>query len=303
MDLNQLRAFVQVAELRSISASARAIGAPKSTISRELARLEAAVGSALVERSTRRLRLTDAGQLLLPHAVRIMSEVDEAEAALGRFAGTPRGTLRVSAPYAFALGAVTPMLPGFLAQYPDVDVVLERDASWTEISMGNADLIIRISPLPDTSMVGRRIATVELWTCASPGYLAARGAPADLAGLAGHDIVGLVGPEVRWSFRNAAGRMEDVVVHARSVLPDPALIQGALASGAGIGQLPDYMAAEAIGRGELTRILGDLGPATSDAFALYPSHRGLSIKARVFIDALVASVASRRTLFDQAASG
>ena len=215
MDLNQLRAFVRVAELRSISASARAMGAPKSTVSRELARLEATLGSTLVERSTRRLRLTDAGQLLLPHAVRIMNEVDEAEAALGRFVGTPRGTLRVSAPYAFALGAVTPMLPGFLARYPDVDVLLERDASWTEISMGDADLIIRISPLPDTSMVGRRIATVELWTCASPGYLAARGAPADLAALAGHDIVGLVGPR-------SAGRSATRLAGWRTWLSTPA---------------------------------------------------------------------------------
>ncbi len=294
MELTDLRAFVRVAELNSISASSRAMGAPKSTISRALARLEATMGSALVERSTRRLRLTDAGHLLLPHARRIVSEVEEAEAALGRFVGTPQGTLRVSVPYAFALGAVTAMLPEFLARYPGVDVVLLQDANWTDVSAADADLMIRISPLPDTSMVARRLGTVELWTCASPGYLAARGAPKSVADLAEHEIVGLVGPEVTWSFRNAAGRMEGVVLHARVVVPDPALVQSALVCGAGIGQLPEYMAVAAINRGELARILADIGPAMTDAFALYPSHKGLSIKARVFLDALVAHVGARR---------
>ena len=294
MELTDLRAFVRVAELNSISASGRAMGAPKSTISRALARLEATMGSALVERSTRRLRLTDAGHLLLPHARRIVSEVEEAEAALGRFVGTPQGTLRVSVPYAFALGAVTAMLPEFLARYPGVDVVLLQDANWTDVSAADADLMIRITPLPDTSMVARRLGTVELWTCASPGYLAARGAPKSVADLAEHEIVGLVGPEVTWSFRNAAGRMEGVVLHARVVVPDPALVQSALVCGAGIGQLPEYMAVAAINRGELARILADIGPAMTDAFALYPSHKGLSIKARVFLDALVAHVGARR---------
>ncbi len=294
IELADVRAFVRVAELHSISASARAMGAPKSSISRAVSRLEDAIGSTLVERSTRRLRLTDAGHLLLPHALRIMNEVEDAEAALGRLVGTPQGTLRVSAPYAFALGAVTSMLPAFLARYPAVNVVLLPDASWTDLAAGDADLIIRITPLPDTSMVARRLGTVELWTCASPGYLAARGSPGSVSDLAEHDIVGLAGPEVTWSFRNAAGRMEDIVLHTRVALPDPALVQSALAGGAGIGQLPEYMADEAIRRGELTRILADIGPATSDAFALYPSHKGLSIKARVFLDALAAHAAHRQ---------
>ena len=302
IDLSDLRAFARVAKLRSVSAAARALDAPKSSVSRALTRLEAAVGSTLVERSPHQLRLTDAGTLLLPHAERIMTEVEEAEAALGRFVGIPQGTLRVSAPYAFALGVVTRMLPEFLARYPEVDVVLERDTNWSEMSAGEADLFIRLGPLPETAMVGRRLATVELWTCASPSYLSARGSPATVASLATHDIVGLAGPEIKWSFRNSAGRTEETVLHTRAVLPDTALIQGALAQGAGIGQLPDYMAADSIARGDLMRVLPQFGPATLEAFALYPSHRGLAIKARVFIDALVAHVSARRTEFAKSVS-
>ena len=296
-DLFDLRAFTRVSELGSVSGSARALGAPKSSVSRSLSRLETALGSVLVERSTRRLRLTDAGALFLPHALRILDDVAEAEAVLGQFAGVPRGTLRVSAPYAFIVGALTPMLPAFLQRYPEVDVVLETDMSWIGLTPGDADLLIRIGPLHDTAMVARRLATVELWTCASPGYVAARGSPSGVADLAAHDIVGLTGPSVSWSFRLAEGRVEDVTLQTRAVVPDPALIQGVLAAGAGIGQLPDYMAAEAIGKGDLVRVLAQVGPATSDAFVLYPSHRSLSAKVRVFIDALVTCVAERRTAF------
>ncbi len=296
LELTDVRVFARVAELRSISGSARALGAPKSSVSRSLSRLEAALGSVLVERSTRRLRLTDAGRLFLPHALRILNEVEEAEATLGRFAGTPYGTLRISAPYAFTLGAMIPMLPAFLARYPDVGVVFERDLNWTDVSAGHADLIIRVGSLPDTAMIARRLATVELWTCASPGYVAARGSPACEADLAAHDIVGLTGPTVSWSFR-AGGQMKEVKLPTRAVIPDPVLIQGVLAAGGGIGQLPDYMAAEAIRKGELLRVLPQVGPATSDAFALYPSHRSLPAKARVFLDALAADIAARRSAF------
>lgn len=300
MDLSDVRAFTRIAELLSISGAARAMDAPKSSVSRLLSRLEAVLGSVLVERLPRRLRLTDAGRLFLPHALRILDEMNDAEAVLGRFAGVPRGVLRVSAPYAFTLGALVPMLPAFLRRCPEVAVVLERDTDWSGVSAREADLFIRIGPLPDTAMVARRLATVELWTCASPGYVAACGLPDRPAALPARDIVALTGPEVIWPFRDADGGAEEVALRPRAVMPDLALIHAALAAGAGIGQLPDYMAAPAIDAGELVRLLLDAEPATSDAFALYPSHRGLPAKARAFLDALVADIPLRRAAFNRA---
>lgn len=114
LDLGDLRAFARIADLKSISASARALGAPKSSVSRSLARLEETVGITLVDRSTRHLRLTDAGLLLQPHALRILAEVYEAEEALGDLAGKPRGTLRINAPVTFAIGLIAPMLAPFI---------------------------------------------------------------------------------------------------------------------------------------------------------------------------------------------
>ena len=125
MELGDLRAFARVAELASISAAARSLTLPKSTVSRSLTRLEVEVGATLVDRSTRHLRLTDAGMLFRPYALRILADVDEAGTALDSFAGVARGTLRVSAPFAFVVALVSPMLPAFLAKHQEVRVVID----------------------------------------------------------------------------------------------------------------------------------------------------------------------------------
>ena len=292
LDLTDVRAFVRIADLRSVSAAARALRAPKSSVSRSLARLEAAVGAVLVERSTRHLRLTDAGALFHPHALRILNDVDEAETALGSFAGVPRGTLRVNAPYAFALALLAPMLPAFLARHPEVLVTLDVDNRQVDVLAEQADLVIRIGTLATSGLIARRLATMELWACASPAYLAARGTPASVDDLSGHDIVGRIEGRTRWTFRTPGGETEEIDVNPRLSVPDPAPTQVVLIGGAGIGRLPDFMARSAIARGELVRVLAELEPSSVEVHALYPSHRSLSAKVRVFIDALVAHMAA-----------
>ena len=125
MEMGDIRAFARTADLGSVSAAARLLALPKSTVSRSLARPEVAVGATLVDRSTHHLRLTDAGVLFRPYALRILADVDEAGTALDNFAGVPRGTLRVSVPFTFAVALVSPMLPSFLASYPEVRIVLD----------------------------------------------------------------------------------------------------------------------------------------------------------------------------------
>ncbi len=298
IEIPDLRAFVQIAKLRSISGSARSLGAPKSTISRSLVRLEEALGVTLVERSTRNLHLTDAGKLFHSHALRILADVDEAEAAVGNLSGVPRGTLRVNAPHAFLQGTLAAMLPSFLTRYPEVSVVLETEGPRSDPPTIEADIMIRVGPLADSAMFARRLITVELWTCASPTYLAARGSPSCVADLVTHDVVGLVERRLHWSFHNPDGRLEEVELRPRAVVPDVAVTRVVLAGGAGIGQLPDFMARDAIARGELVRILSDMRPATSDLYVLYPSHHGLAAKVRVFIDALVVRAAQWTVFID-----
>ena len=287
MDLDDLRAFARIADLLSVSAAARILGWPKSSVSRALARLEAEFGSALVDRSTRHLRLTDAGTLLLPHARRVIGDVEEAVTALGNYVGAPRGTLKVNVPFTFAVGLLAPMLPGFMARYPEVRVVLDVENRVIDLPVEAADLVIRVGTLPDSDLVARRLARIELWTCASPGYLAAHGTPSTIGDLSGHTLLAAFDRPMTWSYRGPGGRVEQVEVRPGSVVPEPTAMRTVLLGGAGIGRLPDFLAEEPVAAGTLVRLLPDSVGDAVEVHALVPSHRSLSAKVRVFLDALI----------------
>ena len=292
MELADIRAFARIADLGSVSAAARSLELPKSTISRSLVRLELAVGATLVDRSTRHLRLSDAGALFRPYAMRVLADVDEAGTALDNFAGAPRGTLRVSAPFTFVVAILSPMLPSFLASNPEVRVVLEVENRIIDMPLEPADLVIRVSrALPDSDLIARHLLTTEAWTCASPGYLAVHGAPSHVAELNSHVLIANFDRSATWSYRTSDGAMQQIEFRPAHVVSDSAALQSMLMGGAGIGLLPDFIARDAVAAGALVRLF----PATQgDVFqvhALYTSHRSLSAKVRVFIDALIESLA------------
>jgi DNA-binding transcriptional LysR family regulator len=217
LDLIDLRAFARIAQLGSLSAAARALKAPKSSVSRSLSRLEQAVGAVLIERSTRHLRLTDAGTLLRPHAHRILNDVDEAETALGSFGGAPRGLVTVNATYAFTQAVLAPMLPSLLARYPEIQVAFDIESQRVDPLNAEADLVIRLGPLADSALIARRLAVLEIWLCASPAYLATRGTPLSVADLAQHDLIARSGQGLHWEFRTRDGGVETIEVRpARS---------------------------------------------------------------------------------------
>lgn len=242
MDLIDLRAFARIAELSSISAAARTLGLPKSSVSRSLTRLETQVGAVLVDRSTRHLRLTDAGVLFRPYALRILNDVDEAGTALDGFAGVPQGTLRVSVPFALAVSLVAPMLPNFLASYPEVRVVLDVENRIVDMPVEAVDLVIRVGALPDSDLIARRLMTTEAWTCASPGYIAARGTPESVAEIREHSLVGFFDRRMTWSYLMPDGATEQVEFRPATVVSDPLALTPVIVGGAGIGRLPDFLA-------------------------------------------------------------
>ena len=290
LDPADLKAFVRVVETGSLSAAARALGAPKSSTSRSIARLEAEVGTVLVERSVRGLRPTDAGALFVQHARRILAEIEEAHAALDGLVGAPRGTLRINAAVTFAAGLIAPMLPAFLVRYPDVRVVLETENRVIDLERDEADVAIRIGALEDSDLRARRLGSIELWPCASPSYLATHGEPKTVATLADHRLFGWFDGPSAWTFTAPDGRVETVQVPPRTVVPEPIVFQAMLVRGVGIGRLPDFLARPLVESGQLVRLLPAFASETTEAHALYPSHRSLSTKVRVFIDALVASL-------------
>lgn len=205
MDIDDLRTFTRIADAGSISAAARASGLPKSSLSRSLARFEGSVGAILFERGSRALRLTEAGRVFLPHARRILDDVADAGAALDGLHGAPRGTLRINAAMTFALGMVAPMLPAFLARYPDVRVVLDTENRIVDLAREEVDVAIRIGALPDSDLIARKLADIALWPCASPAYLARNSVPATPDDLARHVLLGWSDLPSEWRFTDAAG--------------------------------------------------------------------------------------------------
>lgn len=198
----------------------------------------------------------------------------------------PRGTLRVSVGFTFAVGPLAPMLPAFLARYPDVRVVLSIENRNIDLLAEDFDVAIRIGPLPDSELIARRLTTIALWTCASPAYLAARGTPGTVDDLRSHELIGRVDRRSTWRFRAPGGVVQEIEVAPGTVVPEPAVLKTVLAGGAGIGRLPDFYAADAVAHRTLVRLLPEYQDDSVDVHALYPSHRSLSAKVRVFIDAL-----------------
>ena len=286
MELADLRAFIQIAKHASISEAARVLKQPKSSVSRGLSRLEDSLGAALVDRSSQHLRLTDAGVLLRSRAMRLIDEADDVRAALDGLAERPRGRLRISAPYTFAVGLIGPMLSDFVRTYPDIQVVLDIDNKVVNLHAVDLDLAVRVGSLADSDLVAQKLTSVALWACASQAYLDERSIPQHPSDLACHRLVARVDEVGHWGFRDADGTRVEIEVRPELVVPEPAVMLTLALAGAGIALLPDFIANEAITLGHLIRVLPELQADNVDVHALYTSRRALSIKARVFIRAL-----------------
>ena len=296
MDLVDLTAFSYIADLGTISGAARALKMPKSSVSRSLIRLETEVGAVLVERSTRHMRLTDAGLLLQRHARRILDDVGEAENAIGGLIGRPSGDLRVNAPFTFAAGPLASMLPKFAERYPEVRVVLSVDNRLVDFQIEGMDLAIRIGRLDDSDLIARRLSTFEIWPCASPEYLERSDEIIQPTDLLRQTLISHSDQRETWEFRTATGAVRDIEVAPGMVIPEPEVLKRVLIAGTGIGLLPDFHAADAIRDGKLVRLLPAYQGRTLDAHILYHSHRSLSAKVRVFIDTLLEEFAPPKVL-------
>ncbi len=216
--------------------------------------------------------------------------MDEAGTALDGFVGVPRGTLRVSVPFTLAVALIAPMLPSFLASYKEVRVVLDVENRIIDMPVEAADLVIRVGILPDSDLIARHLLTTEVWTCASPAYLAKYGTPITVDDLSGHALVGGFDRPMIWSYRAPDGKPEQIEFRPANVVSDSAVLEGLLIGGAGIGRLPDFLARKSVASGHLVHLLSDTRGDTIDIHAIYASHRSLSAKVRVFIDTLVSEL-------------
>lgn len=283
--LRAMAAFVQIVEGGSLTAAADVLGTSPTSVVRTLAALEASLGVRLLNRSTRRIALTDEGREYLERCRRILSEVDEAETALTARQAQPSGRLAITAPVMFGRLHVAPVVTDFLAAHPGVHVELLLLDRVVDLLDEGMDLAVRIGPLPDSSLVARPVGETRRLVCASPDYLAARGEPRHPAQLESHDCVRFTALEgaSEWGFEDQ-GRAVRVPVRGVLTTNQVEAALDACVKGLGCGRFLGYQAAAALREGRLVRILREFEPVAAPIHIVYPHSRLLSSRLRAFND-------------------
>lgn len=289
-DLNELQIFVQVAQTQSFTAAAKRLGMPKSSVSRSLYRLEGRLGVRLVERTTRRVALTEEGQIYFERCERVLEEAEQADIEIGALQARPRGTLRVGAPGIFGRSVLGPALGQFLAAYPDVRIHLQQIDSYPRERA--LDIIIRPGPLEDSGLLVKPLFQIRIAVYASPAYLQNRTVPDSPAALREHSSIitncggfGDGGNATVWRLRRG-GEVREVSMESRVAVPDPAISHQLALAGVGVSLLSQSAVRRDVEQGSLVRLLPDWEPDPVELYALYSSRLSSSPKVRAFVQFL-----------------
>lgn len=295
VDLNQLRIFERVAALQSFSEAARALGLPKSTVSRGVAKLESELGTRLFHRSTRQVTLTQAGLVLHERSAAILSQVVRMVEHVAGMGSGLRGLLKVTAGIGFGINVLSHLVPRFMALYPSVEVSVELTSRPVDLIAEGIDVAVRFGPMKDSNLVTTRLASLQRYLCASPQYLAARGVPTTLEKLADHDTVempGLDGKPRHWVAVTADGETIKIPLRPRLSVNDPLTIYRMVVSGAGIGCLTGYLCVPDIHTGRLVQLFPHLTIPAAEINLVFPSSKALSPTVRAFVEFMKANASS-----------
>lgn len=279
--------FARVVDAGGISAAARDLRLSKSAVSKQLAALEDRLGARLLQRTTRRMSLTEAGAGFLEHCRRVVAEAEAAESAVGALQAEPRGVLRVNAPMTFGTMHLASAIPDFLALYPQVAVDLALNDRLVDLLDEGFDVAVRIARLADSSLVARKLAPARRVMVAAPSYLDRRGRPATLADLAAHDILSYsyVPTAEEWRFIGPHGE-ETVRLDGRLKANNGEILLAACLAGSGIAALPTFISGPSLRAGTLVRVLPQYEHGGMGIYAVWPTGRHLSAKVRAFVDFL-----------------
>lgn len=286
--LKQLESFVAVATLGSLSAAARAEGVAPTMMARRLNALEARLGIKLLVRSTRRLSLTDEGTLLLGEAQRILQDLAEAEARITQGSQHPSGHLRISAPAGFGRKHVAPLIPAFLAQYPDITLSLDLSDRLVDLIEERYDCAIRIGELTDSDVIGIRLADNRRIIVASPAYLAQHGTPSKPDDLAEHNCLsfGTHGNQSRGWLLQQNGQIRAMRVHGNMSCSDGSTLHEWTLAGHGLAWRSLWEVREDLAAGRLISVLDPYAAPANGIFALMPERKHLPVRVKVFLDML-----------------
>ena len=291
----QLATLSKVVELNGFSAAARALGVPKAAVSRAVADLEASLGVKVLNRTTRRLSLTEAGQLIYPHARRLADEADAARTQIGRWFAPPTGPLRVAADPTYGRILLAPLVPRFMESFPDIPLEVNLQPQGPEMLDGSgksSDVAIRTGTGDEPGLAHRLLGSPPAILCATPAYLQRRGIPERPEELRSHELLSPEGdgPEFRMTLVNGAMRAEIRVV-SRLAVNDPAVLHAATAAGLGIGILPEFLCRQGLATGRLKQLLPDWElPQIMPLYAVYPATQGADTRVQRFVDFLAANV-------------
>ncbi|MFB9213814.1 LysR family transcriptional regulator [Vibrio sinaloensis] len=275
--------FVGVAETQSFTAAAKKLDTSVAQVSRRISSLEERLAVKLFNRTTRRVSLTEAGQLYYQQCKQLVEGLELAELAVTQMQSTPKGLLKVTAPVTFGEQQLAPLLHQFLERYPQVDLDLMLTNQKLDLIEMGVDVAIRLGRLQDSSLIAKRLSSRQLFVCASPSYLEQYGEPHTLSELSHHQC--LVGSVDYWRFRDSKSEKSLRVsgrIHCNSGY---ALLDAAI-RGLGLVQLPDYYVQPALESGELVEVLSNYRDEREGIWALYPQNRNLSPKVRLLIDYL-----------------
>jgi len=286
--LESLRAFIRVVEAGGFAAAAREMGGSRSAVAKLVARLERALGTQLLVRSTRRVRPTEAGLAFYERGQTVLAELEEAEQAVSQLQAEPRGRLRINAPMSFGTLQLAGVVAEFMAAHPALTVELVLNDRLIDPIEEGFDVTVRISePVARTALVTRILARVRMVLCASPAYLEARGEPAHPGELAAHACLHYGYREAgnQWRLEGADGR-HSVTVRCALWSNNGEVLREAALRGLGIALLPTFIVGAELESGRLRALLPGYRPPDAALSALYPRHRHLSAKVRLFVETL-----------------
>ena len=288
--LQEITVFARIVGTGSLSAAARELGMSPALVSRRLAALETRLGVRLINRTTRSLHLTDEGAAYYETCTRLLAEIEEADAAVSAGRADPRGILRVALPASFGNQHVAPLMPRFVARYPDVQLSLSLSDRNVNVVEEGFDLAIRIADLADSSLAARKLAPNRRVVCASPAYLQRHGTPRTPEDLAQHNCLTTTDFSMNWDYRDPDGRPGSMRVTGRYACDNWEVIRDWAVAGLGIALKSTWDVRRHLEDGSLVSLLPGYTFATDVAiYAVYPHRRHLPAKTRAFIEFLAES--------------
>lgn len=287
--LNSMTIFVEVVKNDGFTAAANKIGLSRAQISKSVMQLETHLGTRLLNRTTRRISLTEAGRIYYERCKAILHDIEEIEEIAGEQTTKPHGTLSLSAPTSFGILHLKDALPAYIKQYPQVQISLSLADRFIDVVSEGFDLVVRIADLEDSSLVARKIAPCKRVLCASPEYLKHHGIPKVPQDLAIHHCL-IYANESKpdtWVLHGPTG-IESIKVNGPVCADNGDILKAAAVAGLGITLLPTFIVGPDLCEGRLQQVLPEFCPPEISIYAVFPSRRYLSAKVRTFIDFLSA---------------